>query len=68
MLHYPANINTLRCRINGGVKINRGSKIFVKFNKQWGGGGGGGAVGISKNPLISVMNKKRDMCNIDARS
>ena len=43
-----------------GFKINRGSEIFVKFNKQW----EGGAVGISKNPLISVMNKKRDMCNI----
>ena len=28
------------------------------------GGGGGGAVGISKNPLISVMNEKRHKCLI----
>ena len=25
---------------------------------------GGGEVGISKNPLISVMNEKRDICLI----
>ena len=25
--------NTVRCLINEGVKINRGSEIFVKFNK-----------------------------------
>ena len=43
----------------------RGLEIFVKFNK-WGGqkkregrgGGGGGVVGISKYPLISVMNEE----------
>ena len=29
------------------------SEIFVKFNKQ--------GVRISKNPLISVMNEKRDI-------
>ena len=55
---------TLRCLINeqggrgGGVKNKRGrgeSEIFLKFNKQ----GEGGGVGISKNPLISVMNGKR---------
>ena len=40
-----------------GFKINRGSEIFVQFNKQW----GGGTVGISKNPLISVM---KETCNI----
>ena len=51
---------TLRCLINKqrGVKNKRGrgeSEIFLKFNKQ----GEGGGVGISKNPLISVMNGKR---------
>ena len=40
----------------------RGLEIFVKFNK-WGGqkkreGRGGGVVGISKYPLISVMNEE----------
>ena len=44
----------------GGVKISRGWRflIFDKFNKQ-GGQNKRGGVGISKNPLISVMNKKR---------
>ena len=32
---------TLRCLINGGVKINGGSEIFVKFNKRGEGGGSG---------------------------
>ena len=41
-----------------GVKIKGGGGlgIFVKFDKRVGGG-----VGISKYPLISVMNKKRDI-------
>ena len=58
-------VNIPRCLINGGVKINKGggvgwSEIFVKFNKRgrnqnkrW--------VGFSKNPLILVMNEKRDI-------
>ena len=46
-------LNTFKCLINGGVKINRGSEIFVKFIKR--------GVGISKNLLKSVMNKKRDI-------
>ena len=37
-----------------------GSEIFLKFNKR----GGRGVVGISKYPLISVMNEKRDKCLI----
>ena len=53
-------------RGGGDVKIKRGSEIFVKFNKKGGqnkrgGWVGGGGVGISKNPLISVMNEKRDI-------
>ena len=36
-----------------GVKVNGGrGEIFVKFNKREGGG-------ISKNPLIGVMNDKK---------
>ena len=45
-------------RAGGGEKNKRGrggSEIFLKFNKQ----GGGRGLGISKNPLISVMNGKR---------
>ena len=41
-----------------GVKINRGWEIFVKFNKRRVKINGG--VGISKYPLISEMNQKRD--------
>ena len=47
-------------RGGGDVKIKRGSEIFVKFNKK-GGQNKRGGVGISKNPLISVMNEKRDI-------
>ena len=45
-----------------GVKINKGSEIFFEFSK-WGGGGQNkqGGVGISKYPLMSVMNEKRDI-------
>ena len=46
----------------GGLKRTRGTEIFVKFNKPERGGKRG--VGISKNPLKSVMNKKRDKCLI----
>ena len=59
-------VNILRCLINGGVKINGGggrcwwSEIFVKFNKR-GGGQNKRWVGFSKNPLISVINEKRDI-------
>ena len=38
-------------------KRGGGSKIFVKCNKR--GGQDKTGVGISKNSLISVMNKKR---------
>ena len=34
-------------------RMGGGSEIFVKFNKR--------GVEISKNPLISVMNEKRDV-------
>ena len=37
-----------------------GLEIFVKFNKR-GGGQNKREVGFSKNPLISVMNEKRDI-------
>ena len=42
---------TLRCLINGR------SEVFVNFNKRGTKGGGG-----RKNPLISLMNEKRDKC------
>ena len=45
-------------------KINGGLEIFVEFNKRGGQGGQnkpGGGVGISKYPLISVTNEKRDI-------
>ena len=51
----------------GGVKINEGLKIFIKFNNRGGRGGGRGRcrVGIAKYPLISAMNeKKRHKCLI----
>ena len=38
-----------------GVKRNGGMEIFVKFKKRE---GGWGVLGISKYPLISVMNEK----------
>ena len=50
-------LKTLRCLINEGVKINGGRgglEIFVKFNKL-------GEAGISKYPLLSVMNEKSDI-------
>ena len=37
-----------------------GSEIFVKIKKR-GGGQNKREVGLSKNPLISVMNEKRDI-------
>ena len=44
-------------RGGGGVKIEgEGLGIFVNFI-NWGGGG----VRISKNPLITVINEKRDI-------
>ena len=49
---------TLRCLINGEVKINGRSKTFVKFNKR--GVKINRRVGISKNPLILVINEKRE--------
>ena len=39
-------------------------EIFVKFNKRGGQSKWGGGVGISENPLISVINEKRDKCLI----
>ena len=39
-----------------GVKINGGWRSLLNLIN-----GGGGGVGISKHPLISVMNEKRDM-------
>ena len=36
------------------------SEIFVKFNKRWGQNKRGG-LEFQKNPLISVMNEKRDI-------
>ena len=49
-----------------GLKINEGgegggggSEILVKFNKRGVKINGPGGIGISKNPLISVMNEKR---------
>ena len=49
-----------------GGQNKRGGGIFVKFNKRgsqnksgWKGGWGG--VGISKNPLMLVMNEKIDI-------
>ena len=39
-----------------GQNKRGGSEIFVKFNKH-----GGQVIGISKCPLISVMNEKRDI-------
>ena len=45
----------------------RGLEIFVKSNKRGKSKQKGG--GISKNPLISLKNEKRDiMFNIDAQS
>ena len=38
-----------------GAKINGGKGIEDFSNKP-------GGIGISKNPLISVMNEKRDKC------
>ena len=55
-LYY--NVITLNNKVlnkRGEVKINGGSEIFVKFNKRRVG------IGISKYPLISVMNEKRDI-------
>ena len=74
VINYLTNCSsTLRCLISGegggkggrgegrggGVKIKRGLEIFTKFNKRAGQINGG--VGISKNPLISVINEKRDI-------
>ena len=44
--------------MNGG-----GLETFAKFNKRGGIkiNGGGGGRGVEKNPLISVMNEKRDI-------
>ena len=41
------------------VKIKGRSEIIVKFNKR---GGVEEGVGISRYPLISVTNEKRDKC------
>ena len=46
----------------GGQNKQGGRRFFVKFNKQGGQNKRGwGGVGILKNPLILVMNKKRDI-------
>ena len=61
--------STLRCLLNEGVKIKRGvggggwgwrfllNLINRGGQNKWGEGGGG----ISKNPLISVIHKKREI-------
>ena len=42
---------TLGCLINGEDQHKRGSEIFVNLNKR----------GVGKNPLILVMDEKRDI-------
>ena len=60
-------VSNLRCLINGGedggVKIKGGLKIFVKFNKRGRGERAkiNGRSEFQKNPLISVINEKRDI-------
>lgn len=44
----------------GQNKQRKGVEIFIKFNK-WEGVQNKQGVGISKNVLISIMNKKIDM-------
>ena len=50
---------TLRCLLNRESKNKGAVEIFVKFNKQ--GGQNKQGVGISEYPLLSVINKIRDI-------
>ena len=53
-------------------EMGGGGGVWRVGKNKWGGGGvfllnlikGGGGGGISKNPLISLMTEKRDICLI----
>ena len=55
---------TLRCLVNGGVKINGGSETFVKFNER--GGQNKREVGRNFKKSVNIGNKwkKRHKCLI----